>query len=219
MGTELLIFDLDGTLVDSSVDISNALNYAIEPFGIEPVSVAETLTLIGEGVTRLIGKLIERRKANLDLPVLLDRFLDHYSAHFADYTRPFPGTEAVLQALSGPRKAIVSNKMESLTLQVLESMNLSPYFDYVAGGDTSSEKKPSPLPILRVLSHFGILAENAVLVGDSIYDIEAGRAAGVRTIAALYGYGSPGFSREADYEIATIGELPEIIRQTGIRSP
>ena len=74
MKTELLIFDLDGTLVDSSVDISNALNYAIEPFDVEPVSLPETLTLIGEGVTRLVGKLIEKRGTKLDLSVLLDRF-------------------------------------------------------------------------------------------------------------------------------------------------
>jgi phosphoglycolate phosphatase len=214
MPTELLIFDLDGTLVDSSVDISNALNYAIQPFGIEPVSLAETLTLIGEGVTRLIGKLIERREADLDLPILLDRFFDHYTVHFADHTAPYPGVEEVLQALCDRKKAIVSNKRESLSLRMIEAMGLRRYFNYVAGGDTFSEKKPSPLPIIDVLSRFGVPPENALLIGDSIYDVEAGRAARVRTIAALYGYGSPGFSRRADYEITTIYELPEVVRQS-----
>ena len=87
------------------------------------------------------------------------------------------------------------------------------YFDYVAGGDTVSEKKPSPVPILDVLSRFDVRPEEALLVGDSIYDIEAGRAAGMRTVAALYGYGTPSFSSQADYRIASIEDLPEAIRR------
>jgi phosphoglycolate phosphatase len=212
MKTELLIFDLDGTLVDSSVDISNALNYAIEPFGVAPVSLAETLTLIGEGVTKLISKLIEARGNDLDLLVLLTRFLDYYSNHFADHTRPYPGTEEVLRALSWCRKVIISNKTESLSLRVLEATNLLDYFDYVAGGDTLSEKKPSPVPVLDVLSRFHTSPQDALLIGDSIYDVRAGRAAGVSTVAVLYGYGSPGFSKEADYEINDIGALLALVR-------
>jgi phosphoglycolate phosphatase len=92
-------------------------------------------------------------------------------------------------------------------------MDLLIYFDYVAGADTVSEKKPSPVPILDVLSRFDASPEEALLVGDSIYDIEAGRAAGVRTVAALYGYGAASFWSRADYRIASIEELPEVVRQ------
>jgi phosphoglycolate phosphatase len=213
MRTKLLIFDLDGTLVDSSADISNALNYAIKPFGIAPVSVAETITLVGEGVTRLIGKLLDKRGSEIDLALLLERFLRHYSAHFADLTRPYPGTEEVLTTLSGYKKAIISNKLESLSLQVLDALDLRKYFDYVAGADTVAQKKPSPEPVFSALSRFAATPEEALLVGDSIYDIDAGRAAGVRTVAALYGYGSPGFAAKADHEIKNITELLDVIKQ------
>jgi phosphoglycolate phosphatase len=213
MDIKLLIFDLDGTLIDSSVDISNALNYAIQPYGLGPVSVAETITLVGEGVTRLIGKLLEKRCKDVALPPLVERFLWHYSAHFADHTSPYPGTREMLDALSGYRKAIISNKLESLSLQVLDALDLHKYFDCVVGGDTVPQKKPSPEPVLSVLSRFGASPCEALLVGDSIYDIEAGRAAGVKTVAVLHGYGSPEFSERADYAITSIIGLLDVIER------
>jgi phosphoglycolate phosphatase len=212
MHTTLIIFDLDGTLIDSSVDISNALNYAIEPFGFAPVSLSETITLVGEGMTKLVSKLLERRGKHVELSILIDRFLDHYSAHFADHTHPYPGTEETLEALAGFKKVIISNKLEALSLQVLEALNLQKYFDYVAGGDTTLQKKPSPEPVLNVLSRFATPPEEALFLGDSIYDMEAGRSAGVRTVAALYGYGTPGFSGHADYEINSIEGLIDLVR-------
>jgi phosphoglycolate phosphatase len=214
MHTTLIIFDLDGTLIDSSVDISNALNYAIEPFGFGQVSLAETIALVGEGVTKLVSKLLEKRGKDVELSVLIDRFLEHYSAHFADHTRPYPDTERVLETLSGYTKVIISNKLEALSLKVLDALDLRKYFDYVAGADTTPQKKPSPEPVLNVLSRFATPPEEALLLGDSIYDMEAGRSAGVRTVAALYGYGAPGFSVDADYKISSIGGLIDLVKPT-----
>jgi phosphoglycolate phosphatase len=208
---KLLIFDLDGTLVDSSADISDAVNFATRPYGVPEMSVPETISLVGEGLTRLMEKVIEQKAPGLDLSVLVERFLRHYSAHLADHTRPYPGTEEVLAGLHGYRKAVVSNKIESLSVEVLRATDLIQYLDYVAGGDTASEKKPSPVPILDVLSRFEVGPEEALLIGDSIYDIEAGRAAGVRTVAALYGYGTPPFWSGADYRMESIGDLPDIV--------
>jgi phosphoglycolate phosphatase len=212
VGIRLLIFDLDGTLIDSSVDISHALNHTIRPYGLADVTVEETISLIGEGVARLIGKLIEQRAPGLDLPTLIERFTAYYSAHLTDHTTAYPGTEKVLQALEGRRKAVITNKHESLSRQILEALDLLKYFDYLAGGDTNPERKPSPLPVLNVLARFDTLPGEALLVGDSIYDIEAGRAAGVRTVAALYGYGAAGFAQGADYSIERIEGLLEIVR-------
>jgi phosphoglycolate phosphatase len=211
----LLIFDLDGTLVDSSADISAALNHAIGPYGIPEVTIPETISLVGEGLTRLIEKVIERRAPGLDLSTLVVRFLDYYSVHLGDNTRPYPGTPEVLDELRDCRKVVVSNKIESLSIEVLRATGLARYFDFVAGGDTFSEKKPSPTPVLAVLSKFGVAPAQTLLVGDSIYDMEAGRAAGVKTVAALYGYGSPSFSSRADYRMERIGDLPEIVRRAG----
>ena len=211
MPVKLLIFDLDGTLVDSSADIAKAINYAFGPYGVSEVSVAETITLIGEGLTRLIEKVMERRAPGLDPGTLVARFLEHYSAHVADLTRPYPGVEKVLTALIRYKKAIVSNKTEALSIKVLEALDLLKYFDSVLGGDTLPEKKPSPMPILDVLGRFDMRPEQALIIGDSVYDIEAGRAAGVRTVAALYGYGDPGFWKEADYRVESIEGLMEIL--------
>ena len=212
MGIRLVIFDLDGTLIDSSGDISNALNHAVRPYGLGEVTVEETISLVGEGVARLIGKLVEQSSPGLDLPPLIETFTDYYSAHLVDHTTAYEGAEEVLRALNGRKKAVITNKLEGLSLKILEALDLLKYFDYVAGGDTGPEKKPSPLPILKALSRFEILPGEALLVGDSIYDIEAGRSAGVRTVAALYGYGAPGFSQGADFSIERMTELLEIIR-------
>jgi len=213
MRVKLIIFDLDGTLVNSSVDICNALNDAVRPYGVAEVSVEETIGLVGEGVTRLVGKLIAQRAPYLDTAVVRGRFLDYYSAHLADHSLPYPGTERMLQALSGRKKAVISNKPESLSIRLLSALDLLKHFDYVSGGDTHPEKKPSPVPLLDALSLFDALPAEALFVGDSIYDIDASRAAGVKSVAALYGYGAPGFSERADYTIKAIDELIDIVRR------
>jgi phosphoglycolate phosphatase len=211
MPIKLIIFDLDGTLVDSSVDISNALNYAIRPYSPSEVSVEETITLIGEGVTMLVGKLIKGRGMDLDPATLLRRFFDYYRTHLTDHSATYPGVEKTLRALSGQKKAVVSNKLEALAIQLLKTLNLLEHFDYVAGGDTNLQRKPSPVPILNVLSRFDTLPGDALFVGDSIYDMAASRAAGVRSVAALYGYGSPGFSDGAAYSIERIEDLIDLV--------
>jgi phosphoglycolate phosphatase len=213
MPLKLIIFDLDGTLVDSSVDIANALNYAIAPHYMGEVSVAETLTLVGEGVTKLIEKLVKKRGMDLDTGALVERFMEYYTAHSADNTVPYPFVYEVLSGLDSYKKAIISNKAESLSLQVLEALDLSRYFDFIAGADTLSKKKPSPEPVLEVLSRFGVSTYEAAIIGDSVYDMEAGGAAGIKTIAALYGFGSPGFSRNADFEIHSMKDLPSVLER------
>jgi len=211
MPVKLIIFDLDGTLVDSSVDVSNALNYAIRPYSSLEVSVEETIALVGEGVSALVGKLVEERGIDIDLPTLVRRFLDYYRTHLTDHSAPYPGAEKTLRALSRQKKAVVSNKLEALSIQLLKTLNFLEYFDYVAGGDTSLQKKPSPVPILNVLTRFDTLPSDALFVGDSIYDMAASRAACVKSVAALYGYGSPGFSDGADYSIERIEELIDLV--------
>jgi phosphoglycolate phosphatase len=216
MPIKLIIFDLDGTLVDSSVDISNALNYAIRPYSPSEVSVEETIALVGEGVSALVGKLIEERGIDIDLPTLVRRFLDYYRTHLTDHSAPYPGAEKTLRALSRQKKAVVSNKLEVLSVQLLKTLNFLEYFDYVAGGDTSLQKKPSPVPIFNVLSRFDTLPRDALFVGDSIYDMAASRAARVKSVAALYGYGSPGFSNGADYSIERIEKLIDLVARLSV---
>lgn len=221
MSIKLIIFDLDGTLVDSSIDITNAINYAIKPYGIQPLTVQETISLVGEGITRLMEKLIDRsQKAEhrtqtkeISRDVLVSRFLEHYVSHLIDNTTVYPGVKETLERLNGYKKAVVSNKREALSLRILNDLGILKYLDLVVGSDTTSEKKPSPVPVFAVLSRLDVKPEEAVIVGDSNLDIEAGKAAGIKTVAVTYGYRPIELLKDADVIINKIDELINILRR------
>lgn len=206
MKIKLIIFDLDGTLVNSGADITNALNYAIRPYGYEQLTVERTISLVGEGVTRLIEKLLGRKAADLK-DVVLKRFLEYYSEHLADFTVPYPGVRETLEVLGNYRKAVISNKREDLSKLLLDKLGLSGYFDIIWGSDSVSEKKPSPAPVLEMLKKLSCGPDEAVMVGDSNYDIEAGKAAGVKTVAVSYGYRHISLLKDADFIIDNMKEL------------
>jgi phosphoglycolate phosphatase len=212
MAMKLIIFDLDGTLVDSSTDISHAINYALEGTNVPPVTVQETITIIGEGITRLFEKIIEKNNLSAEKDILIQRFLNHYSAHLTDNTPVYPGVKETMEALKEYPKAVISNKREDLSSRILEILGMRKYFDVVVGSDTTSERKPSPVPIQYVLSRFEAKPEEAVIVGDSNFDIEAGKAAGVTTIAVTYGYRPLSSLRGADYIVNTMPEILKILK-------
>ena len=208
---KLIIFDLDGTLIDSSVDITNAINYAIGPYGGRPLTVKETISIVGEGITKLIERLIEMNGITADRDVVVDMFLKHYSDHLVDNSPAYPGVKETLQKLDDYKKAVISNKREALSQKILDELDLSQYLDLVVGSDTTPERKPSPVPVLHVLSKFGVRPEEAVIVGDSNFDIEAGKAAGIRTVAVTYGYRPLEMLKDADFKIDRMDKLPAVI--------
>ena len=210
----LIIFDLDGTLVDSSIDLTNALNYAIEPYDIERMTVQRTKSLVGEGITRLIEKLLGQEMIAFRQSVM-DRFMEYYSAHLVDFTRPYAGVPETLVVLQDYKKAVISNKREALTRRVLLELGLLPYFDAVLGSDSVEEKKPSPKPLLAVMKLFSSPAGETVIVGDSNFDIDAGKAAGISTIAVSYGFRDAGILQQADHIIARFPELPFVLEKLG----
>ena len=212
----LIIFDLDGTLVDSSVDLTNALNYAIAPYDMGQLSVEETKRLVGEGITRLIEKLLGDERRGIRQAVM-DRFMEHYSAHLVDFTRPYEAVPEVLGMLHRYRKAVISNKRESLSKRLLLHLGLLQFFDAVLGSDSVGEKKPSPKPVLRVMEMLSCNPDGAVIVGDSNYDLEAGRAAGIGTIAVSYGYRDVSLLQQADIIIPRFQDLPSALAHFGER--
>ncbi len=218
MSLKLIIFDLDGTLVDSSPDIRTAINFAVGPYGARPVSVELTRELVGEGITRLMEKVIEIQSLQVGAEPLVERFLSYYSKHLVELTSVYDGVQETLAKLSGYRKAIVSNKREDLSRRSLEVLGLAPHFDLVVGSETAPAKKPSPAPIYYVLDKLGLRPADAVIVGDSTYDIEAGRSAGIKTIAVTYGYRPVELLRDADALIDSMTQLPEILEQWGTES-
>jgi len=208
---QLILFDLDGTLVDSATDIANAFNYSIGLHGIPPISRTEIETILGEGMTLIMKKFDEWKSLGVDPATIRKHFREYYLEHIAVYSAPYPGVEDTLQRLKDFKKAVVSNKLEVFTMKTLRQLRLLQYFDLVVGGDSGPERKPSPQAILSVLSKFSVPAEETLMVGDTSYDIEAGRGAGVKTAAVTYGYGSSGFTDGADFTLDTFPELIDIV--------
>lgn len=216
MSIKLIIFDLDGTLVDSSIDITNALNYSLEPYSLKKLTIDDTMKLVGEGISRLIEKAMgDGGAAALDSAT--KRFLEHYTRHILDYTKAYPGVKETLERLINFNKAVISNKKENLSRVVLEGLGLLQYFDVIVGSDSAPEKKPSPVPVLKVLSDLQIESADAVIVGDSNYDVDAGKAAGVTTIAVTYGYRPREVIAHADHLIDRMTDLVALIERINSR--
>lgn len=212
MQIKLIFFDLDGTLVDSSIDLCNSINHAIMPYGVELLTVEETISLIGEGVTKLMEKVALKHSIPLsELDAILARFLDYYEAHLLDNTVLYPGVNDILPSLNKMKKVLVSNKRTAPCKKILQGLGLLGYFDMVIGSDALSEKKPSPMPLLYAMKELGLSKNEAIMVGDSTYDIDAGRAAGIKTVALTCGYRPAHLLKDADYLINNIAELTSLL--------
>jgi len=216
MTIKLIVFDLDGTLVDTAQDITNALNFAIKPYDIKILTVEDTIKLIGEGVSRLVEKVLPMGKMHLKNNVM-SRFIKYYSEHLIEFSKEYPYVRETLENLTTVKKAVISNKKEDLSKKLLEELGLSEYFDLIIGSDTAGERKPSPVPVLYVVAKLGLSPEESVIVGDSNYDMEAGKRAGVRTIAVTYGYRPRENLIGADYIIDDIRELVPLVRELNNR--
>ncbi len=215
---KLLIFDLDGTLIDSSHDITDAINHAVTPLGVRPLTVTEIKEMVGSGITKLIEDLISTEKIVLDSKQpynlkeeAVNRFLEYYSAHLLDNTTAYPQVKETLSKLGRYKKAVISNKREGFSKMVLEGVNLLEFFDVVLGSDSISERKPSPVPVFEVLKRLDVSKSETVIIGDSNFDIEAGKAAGVKTVAVTYGYRSKEALKEADFMIDKFRELLNVL--------
>ena len=212
MTVKLIMFDLDGTLVDTAQDITNALNFAIKPYGIKSLTVEGTIKLIGEGVSRLVEKILFTGKTHL-MNDVMSRFIEYYSEHLIENSKEYPHVKETLENLTTVKKAVISNKREDLSKRLLEELGLSEYFDLIIGSDTAGERKPSAVPVLYVINKLGVSIEESIIVGDSNYDIEAGKKAGVKTVAVTYGYRPRESLTEADYIIDDIRELVPLLNE------
>ncbi len=210
MAIKLVMFDLDGTLVDTSRDITNALNYALNSSGLQSVTVGDTIRMVGEGVTRLIEKVLGKEKIHAKAKVI-KTFLEYYSAHLTDYSSVYPYVKETLEILSGVRKAVISNKREDLSRNLLNKLDLLKYFEIVAGGDTTAEKKPSAMPIMYILDKLAVREQEAIMVGDTNYDIDAGKKAGVKTVAVTYGFREKKYLVGADYMVDSMKDILGIL--------
>lgn len=189
----LIVFDLDGTLVDTAPDLLASLNHVLSTAGYAPASRDQISYLVGQGARKMLERGLELNNVSLpdsELDSLFDRFLAYYSAHIADHSRPFPGVVSAMDRLKqqGCRFAVCTNKLEALSHTLLDALDLSPFFETVAGRDTFPVCKPHPDHLLKTIEKAGGLAERSVLIGDSKTDIATAKAAQIPVIAVPFGY-------------------------------
>ncbi|HSH86439.1 MAG: phosphoglycolate phosphatase [Methylophilus sp.] len=212
---KLVMFDLDGTLLDTAPQIAEAANRMLVALGKPMLPQAQISTYIGEGVQNLIkrcltGNLHDEPEAELFAQA--QPLYHGFYANNATDSKPFPGVMSTLQQLKadGYPLACVTNKPEKFTLPLLEKAGLSDFFKIVVSGDTLAKKKPDPLPLLHICQKLGVLPAEAVLIGDSETDVQAAQAAGCFVVTVPYGYNQ---GREIDVATvdATVQQLTDVV--------
>ena len=193
MAARTIVFDLDGTLIDTAPDLVDTLNVVFAREGLQQVAYETARNLIGGGARAMIARGIEAEGVAVT-PVRLEQlfadFIAHYSEHIADRSRPFPGLTDALDALAadGCRFAVCTNKLERLSVRLLEQLNLAGRFAAICGQDTFGIQKPDPEVLRRTVQAAGGSLSQAIMIGDSETDIRTARAAGVPVIAVDFGY-------------------------------
>jgi len=214
----LIALDLDGTLVDSAPDLSNAINNMLAGLGMRQHSESAIKQWVGNGVVMLIKRALtgqmEPAADPENLAEALALFGDLYEAHVYERSVVYPGVMEGLEQLKekGFKLACITNKIRRFTQPLMAKAGMAGYFDFIVCGDSFVRMKPDPLPLLKTAEHFDIEPAQALMVGDSINDMRAGRSAGFRTASVPYGYAGK-YSIEdlnADYQIQTIVELVDL---------
>jgi phosphoglycolate phosphatase len=219
----LVLFDLDGTLVDSLPDLAWCGNAMLGELGLAPRDPEAARAWVGNGIERFVKRFLTGAMQAEPEPELfargLDAFIRIYAVNVAARSRVYDGVFDCLDALAarGLRLGCVTNKAGSFTADLLREMELDGYFELVVAGDTTPRKKPDPMPLRFAADHFGLDCAECLMVGDSANDVEAARAAGFRVVAVPYGY-NHGYSIHdcsPDLVVADLRELAELFSKEG----
>ncbi|NVN86917.1 MAG: HAD-IA family hydrolase [Rhodopseudomonas sp.] len=215
--SRIVVFDLDGTLVDTAPDLINALNHILNREGMPSVPIAAARNMIGQGAKRLLERGLEldgRTFSPPDMARLTDDFIAYYADHIADESRPFDGLEATLDELSGLgyRFAVCTNKLEWLSKLLLDRLDLSSRFAAICGADTFGVAKPDPTILRQTVAKAGGVLASAVMVGDAGPDVGVARRAGIPVIGVEFGYTeTPIAELNPDLLIGHMRELPNAV--------
>jgi phosphoglycolate phosphatase len=216
-----LLFDLDGTLVDSVPDLAGAVNTLLAEHRLAPLAESEIAAMVGDGVAKLVERALQARDAaDIALGPAVQRYVALYEANATTLTRPYPGVPDVLADLAraGARLAVCTNKPEHATRAVLDGLGLAGFFPVVLGSDSLAARKPDPAPLLAALDRLGAAAAESAMIGDHRNDVLAARAAGTSAIFARYGYGLATLGElTPDAMIDAFAELPQTLRRLGRR--
>jgi phosphoglycolate phosphatase len=187
----VLVFDLDGTLVDSRRDIAESANELLASLGAPPLDHDEVVRMVGEGARLLVKRVLAAGGADLDLETAYDRFSAIYDRRLADHTRPYPGVVDGLERLAERfTLAVLTNKPQHHTDRLLDALDLRRYFIQALGGDTTHGRKPDPAGLTSLVAAAGAVPQGALLLGDSWVDAETARRGGARFCFADYGFGA-----------------------------
>ncbi len=186
----LLIFDLDGTLIDSREDLANAVNATRLSLGLAPLDLKLIASYVGDGAPVLMRRALGPEFSDEEIQRALEYFLTYYGEHKLDCTRPYPGVSEALErfARAGVKMAVLTNKPVRISRAILEGLDLARYFFAVYGGNSFPEKKPHPIGVETLCREAGVPREKTMLVGDSAVDVRTARNAGVRVCGVTYGF-------------------------------
>ena len=209
---QLLVFDFDGTLVDTKRDIADSVNRTLKELELRTLDREILSTFIGKGVNHLMTRSLEGTGYD-DLPRAIDAFMRHYEEHLMDQTTLFPNCRETLDYFSGQENTILSNKPTRFITQILDALDFHAPFSTIIGGDRMPAKKPNPGGLLHILEQHEMRPEEALMIGDSRVDVETGKRAGVRTCGVTYGHAGRKSleSAQPDWIIDDLAELKQLI--------
>jgi phosphoglycolate phosphatase len=211
----LLIFDLDGTLIDSKLDLAHAVNAARAHMGLPPIENETVYSYVGDGAPILLRRAMGPDAPQADVDRALAYFLEYYRAHMLDNTTPYPGVREALDRLAQQSRtmAILTNKPVRISNAILEGLGIAGHFRFVYGGNSFEFKKPNPIGIETLLDETGAPRASALMIGDSGVDVQTARNASIEACGVTYGFQPETFVQyPPDFLIDTIGELVPLAR-------
>ena len=207
MDFDSLLFDLDGTLVDSLPDLTTAINLLRKDLGLEDLTIAQVRNYVGDGATALVQRALPDGTFTGEH---LAAFLDYYAQHLSADSAPYPGIPELLAQLRHIPLAVVTNKPVAMARQLLEDLDLARHFRLVLGGDSCATKKPHPEPLQQALDELGARTERSLMIGDHHTDLRAAAAAGIDAIFCCWGYGNNG-GQNPRFVAETVANLQRIL--------
>jgi phosphoglycolate phosphatase len=207
----LIVFDLDGTLVDSRLDLAESTNEMLGTYGAPALPVDAVAAMVGEGAKVLVSRALEAAGLEADEPDALTRFREIYDRRLLVHTRPYEGIVQVVSSLANEHTlAVLTNKPEAPSRRLLEAFGIARHFRRLIGGDSGPARKPDPAGLHALMGEFRASPAETWLVGDSMIDVETARRAGVRMCVALYGFGQLRGELVLDGSEVTVRVAPEI---------